>query len=74
MISFSECASSETSLTKREKEVLTLIMEGKTSLQVAELLYLSKRTIDCHLWTIYNKLKVSNRVQAMNRVSELNLI
>jgi DNA-binding NarL/FixJ family response regulator len=62
------------SLTKREREVLALIMEGKTSNEVASLLFVSKRTVDCHLWTIYNKLNVSNRVQAMNRVLELRLI
>jgi DNA-binding NarL/FixJ family response regulator len=34
------------SLTKREQEVLTLICEGKTSQEIAGMLYVSKRTVD----------------------------
>ena len=32
-------------LTKREVEVLTLVIEGKSSKEVADLLYVSKRTV-----------------------------
>jgi len=62
------------SLTSREIEVLRLITEGKSSLQVAELLYLSKRTVDFHLARIYEKLNVQNRVQAIRRAVELGLV
>jgi DNA-binding NarL/FixJ family response regulator len=61
-------------LTKREVEVLTLVIEGKASKEVAELLYVSKRTVDFHLANIYNKLQVSNRVQAFRRAVALGLI
>ena len=33
-------------LTKREVEVLTLVIEGKSSKEVADMLYVSKRTVD----------------------------
>ena len=61
-------------LSGREMEVLNLVIEGKTSKEVAHQLYLSKRTIDSHLSKIYEKLRVSNRVQAIRRAAELGLI
>ena len=61
-------------LTKREVEVLTLVIEGKSSKEVAELLYVSKRTVDFHLANIYEKLQVNNRVQAFRRAVALGLI
>lgn len=61
-------------LTKREIEVLALVLEGKSSREVASALYCSKRTVDFHLARIYEKLQVSNRVQAMRRAALLGLI
>jgi DNA-binding CsgD family transcriptional regulator len=61
-------------LTKREQEVLSLVIEGKSSREVAEELYVSKRTVDFHLANIYEKLQVSNRVQAFRRATSLGLI
>ncbi len=61
-------------LTKREIEVLSLVLEGKSSREVANSLYCSKRTVDFHLARIYEKLQVSNRVQAMRRAAMLGLV
>lgn len=61
-------------LTKREHEILTLVLEGKTSKDVADALYLSKRTVDFHLVNIFDKLQVSNRVQALRRAALLGLV
>lgn len=61
-------------LTKREIEVLSLVIEGKSSKEVADMLYVSKRTVDFHLANIYDKLQVSNRVQAFRRAARLGLI
>lgn len=61
-------------LTKREIEVLSLVLEGKSSREVAASLYCSKRTVDFHLARIYEKLQVSNRVQAMRRAALLGLV
>ncbi len=51
-------------LTKRECEVMALIIEGRSSKEVADHLFVSKRTVDFHLANVYHKLNVSNRVQA----------
>jgi len=61
-------------LTKREIEVLTHVIKGKSSREVAEALFVSKRTVDFHLANVYDKLRVSNRVQAYRRATRLGLI
>jgi hypothetical protein len=61
-------------LTKREVEVLNLISQGLSSKHTAERLYVSKRTVDFHLANIYEKLKVTNRMQAFNVATNLGFI
>ncbi len=61
-------------LTKRELEVLSLVIEGRSSKEVADMLFVSKRTVDFHLANIYDKLHVTNRVQAFRRATRLGLI
>ena len=47
-------------LSTREKEVLTLLTEGKSNKEIADLLYISTRTVEHHRASINNKLKVKN--------------
>lgn len=61
-------------LTKREIEVLSLIAQGNSSKEAADVLYVSKRTVDFHLANIYDKLQVNNRVQAFRAATRLGLI
>jgi len=51
-------------LTARELEVLGLIAEGRTSREIADLLFLSHRTVSSHLTNIYGKIGVSTRSAA----------
>jgi DNA-binding CsgD family transcriptional regulator len=51
-------------LSAREAEVLRLVAGGLSNAQAAGRLYLSPRTIDQHLRSIYNKLGVENRAAA----------
>jgi len=50
-------------LTAREKEVLRMAMQGLTAAQVAERLFISKRTVETHLERAYNKLGVRSKRQ-----------
>jgi ATP/maltotriose-dependent transcriptional regulator MalT len=61
-------------LTRREVEILSLIVEGHSSKKVADLLFVSKRTVDFHLDNIYEKLQVTNRMQALQRAMRLGLL
>src|SRR5262249_11162526 len=51
-------------LSAREVEVLGLVAAGLTNPQVAERLFLSPRTVDQHLRSIYNKIGTSSRTTA----------
>jgi len=61
-------------LSEREAEILTLVAEGLTNLQVADRLYLSSRTVGQHLRSIYRKLGVSSRAAAVTETFERGLI
>jgi len=50
-------------LSKWEVEVALLLKEGFSSKEVANKLYISKRTVDFHCANIHRKLGVKNRVQ-----------
>lgn len=52
-------------LSAREVEVLRLVAAGLTNAQVAERLFLSPRTINAHLTTVYTKLNVPSRAAAI---------
>ncbi len=47
-------------ITRREKEVLTLLVEGMTSSEIAEKLYISPRTVDKHRTNLLKKLGQKN--------------
>ena len=51
-------------LTLREREVLALIVSGHTSKEVSEKLCVSSHTVKNHIYSIYNKINVTNRLQA----------
>jgi DNA-binding CsgD family transcriptional regulator len=51
-------------LTEREVDVLRLVAQGLTNAQVAERLFVSPRTVDFHLRSIYGKIGVTSRAGA----------
>jgi DNA-binding NarL/FixJ family response regulator len=55
----------EGQLSAREREVLTLVAEGKTNRETAALLYISEATVKTHLIHIYAKLEVADRASAV---------
>lgn len=61
-------------LTRREIEVLRAAISGDQHTDIAKSLFISKRTVDFHLVNAYQKLGVNNKLQAIKKASELNLI
>ena len=61
-------------LTERELEVLHLIAEGFTNLEIAQQFTLSVGTVKAHTNSIYRKLNVKNRMQAVARARALGLL
>jgi len=54
-------------LTNREKEILEWLSKGLTYKEIAANLFLSPETIRKHVYHIYEKLHVTNRVEAVNK-------
>jgi DNA-binding NarL/FixJ family response regulator len=52
-------------LTEREHEVLALVGEGLKNKQIADRLYISEITVRHHLTSIFEKLKVSDRLELL---------
>jgi predicted ATPase/DNA-binding CsgD family transcriptional regulator/Tfp pilus assembly protein PilF len=57
-------AAAEVGLTKREREVLRLIVEGQSDKDIGEALFISHRTAMTHVLNILNKLGVNSRTAA----------
>lgn len=60
-------------LTEREREILTLIAQGRSNPQIAEQLFLSLKTVRNHVSNIFSKLQVVDRAQAAVRAREAGL-
>ena len=61
-------------ITTREKEVLTAIVDGCSTPEVAARLYLSQKTVKNHLASIYQKLCARDRTQAVLIALRLGIV
>jgi predicted ATPase/DNA-binding NarL/FixJ family response regulator len=61
-------------LTEREVEVLRLLAQGLTYAEIAEILIISRRTVNGHVTSIYSKLAVTKRVEATRFAMEHRLV
>lgn len=61
-------------LTERERDVLALVADGRANRDIAIRLGISEHTVKFHLASIFGKLGVSSRTQAVRRGLKLGLI
>ncbi len=61
-------------LTSREREILKLIADGYTSRQIADMLYISLKTVQCHRTKIMEKLDIHNRVELIKYAVRKGLV
>jgi LuxR family maltose regulon positive regulatory protein len=61
-------------LSGREQELLTLLAAGLSTSEVAGQLFITTGTVRNHLKSIYGKLDVHSRLQAVQRAQSLNLL
>jgi len=61
-------------ITKRETEVLTLVARGYSNTEISELLQMSFHTVTSHTKSIYRKLAVNSRSEAVFEAAQLGLI
>lgn len=67
VVAFQDHHSQLASLSKREFEILELLSGGRSYKEVSKLLFISPETVRKHVYHIYEKLHVDNRVAAINR-------
>lgn len=58
------------SLTRREEEVVNLLLQGYSNKQIALALHISERTVEFHLRNIYAKLQVNSRVELILKLGK----
>jgi DNA-binding NarL/FixJ family response regulator len=64
----------EAQLTLREREVLRLVVQGKTNLAIASELEISEKTVEKYMSIIFTKLNVSSRVEAAVQAVQNDLV
>ncbi len=61
-------------LTKREKQILKLVLQLKNNKDIAEELEISRRTAEVHRFNLMKKLDVKNLMELSNKASEYQLV
>jgi LuxR family maltose regulon positive regulatory protein len=61
-------------LSPRETDILTLIAEGLSNKEIARSLYIGPETVKSHLKSVFTKLGVEKRAQAVSRAQTLGLV
>lgn len=69
-----EAALRSLGITKREHRVLEQLASGQSNKEIASTLHVSPNTVKTHIAKLYDKLEVSQRVQAVQKAKELQLI
>jgi len=61
-------------LTKKELQILQLVLLGKTNKEISEELNKSKRTIETHRFNLMKKMDVKNLIELSTKATKNNLI
>ncbi len=61
-------------ITEREREVLQLLADGRSNKEIAARLELSPNTVKTHVASLFEKLQVARRTQAIQLARELGLV
>ncbi|MDD4802553.1 MAG: response regulator transcription factor [Syntrophomonas sp.] len=70
----SENTKNDIKLTRREKDVLTLLVKGSSNKNIAEIMFISEKTVKNHLTSIFRKLGVKDRTQAAVYALKTNIV
>ncbi|MBL7006632.1 MAG: helix-turn-helix transcriptional regulator [Spirochaetia bacterium] len=56
-------------ITPREKEIIFLLLSGKSNKEIGEKLFVSHRTVETHVYNIYRKCSVKNKLELARQIS-----
>ena len=60
-------------ITVREKEIISLLLDNKTSVQIGSQLFISPRTVDKHIENIYKKIGMNNKNDLITEIKKITL-
>ena len=58
------------SITDRESEIISLLLHGRNNREIGEKLFISPRTVEAHIYNIYRKCSVKNKLELANLISD----
>ncbi len=61
-------------LTARERNVLSLLVQGKRNREISDALFIGERTVRFHLTSLFQKLQVANRTEAVRKAVRQGLV
>ncbi|WP_251554675.1 response regulator transcription factor [Neobacillus muris] len=61
-------------LTEKEQAIVKELVKGKTNKEIAQVLYMGQRSLEYSLTSLFQKLGVQTRVEAVIKVKEMNLL
>ena len=61
-------------ITRREKEVLTLLVAGRNSVEIGEIMFISPLTVESHRRNLLQKFQVSNVASLVHKAMEMKFI
>lgn len=61
-------------LTAREQEIMRLLAQGNSVRKVAQMLFISKKTVENHRTSIFKKLNINNSVELVHYATRIGLI
>jgi DNA-binding NarL/FixJ family response regulator len=73
-LSRNEKKKNDVRLTKREYDVLSLLVKGHSNKEMAEVMFISEKTVKNHLTSIFRKLGVKDRTQAAVHALKNNIV
>jgi DNA-binding CsgD family transcriptional regulator len=62
---------SKHNISKREQEIALLLFQGGTKKSIEDKLFISSHTVKNHIYNIYRKLGIKNRLQLFNLFQDL---
>src|SRR5438552_3970313 len=69
-----EAAAAASALTKRERQILNLMVQGHSNKQCARALGITERTVESHLFGLFSKLNAPSRIAAAQRAVALTRV
>ena len=66
----SESFTAQYRITPRERDVLGLLVNGKSNKEIGEALFVSPRTVETHIYNIYRKCSVKNKLELFGKIRD----